>query len=275
MPGESVSEALNTASEFKAYSISNIFTYLGENITDLSEAGQVTDHYLNVLEKIEESGLPVSISLKLTQIGFDLSKDQTYHNFKSILSLAGKTGNFVWIDMEDSSYTDRTIDFYKAIKTDFPNTGICLQAYLYRTESDIQNLQEISPNIRLVKGAYLESSDVAFPKRKDVDENYLKLAKLLLDGYKAGQITPSFATHDERLLTQIADYISRSEINSCNFNINMLYGIKPGLQRKLAAAGFDVAVLISYGDAWFPWYMRRLAERPANLGFVLKNMFRR
>ena len=274
MPGEDIPAALSVAQEFRPYAIKNIFTHLGENIIDLSEADEVTRHYLTALDQIDESGLKISISLKLTQIGFDLSEEATLNNFKSIIEIAGNKNILVWIDMEDSSYTDQTINFYKTVKPEYHNTGICLQAYLLRTEADINNMLDIKPNIRLVKGAYLESPEIAFPKRRDVDENYFNLAIMMLDRLKEGSMTPTFATHDNQLLSHIADYAKVNNIKPEDFHVNMLYGIKSGLQKSLAKQGYDVAVLISYGEAWFPWYMRRLAERPANLWFVLKNMFR-
>ena len=273
MPGETVEDAIQTALRYSSYGIKNIFTHLGENIGNLAEAAKVTGHYLDVIQKIAATDLRISISIKLTQIGFELSEQEAVKNVETILKSAADHHNFIWIDMEDSSYTDRTIEFYRAIKSRFAHTGICLQAYLYRTESDIKKLLPVKPHIRLVKGAYLESHDIAFPKRRAVDENYFRLAKWMLEELKNLALMPVFATHDEILLRRIAEYGSGTGIKSEAIQINMLYGIKPALQKILAAQGFDMRVLISYGESWFPWYMRRLAERPANLGFVLRNMF--
>jgi proline dehydrogenase len=275
MPGETFPDALQAATKFADQNISAVFTHLGENITSADEAEAVTTHYLDLLEKVHESRLPAAISLKLTQLGFDLSEKDTFERFSRISARAEAFGIPVWIDMEDSAYTDRTLKFYELIKSTFNNTGLCLQAYLHRTAGDLESLLKISPNLRIVKGAYREPAVIAFPGRAQVDANYRKLAEILLPAVKTSGAHAVFATHDETLLEQIISVSLQSGIPAEKIEFNMLYGIKPSLQVKMARRGFKVGVLISYGSAWFPWYMRRLAERPANLWFVIRNIFRR
>ena len=275
MPGEKLEDALSEAHIFNTSKIPTVFTYLGENITDLNEAESVTKHYLEVLDKINEWNLPTEISLKLTQIGMDLSIKQTYENFKSITQKARDQKNIVWIDMEGSAYTDLTIDFYKQIKAECENVGLCLQAYLYRTDSDISNLLELNRQIRLVKGAYKEPPAIAFKRKKEVDQNYFELAKTLLKIGQQSGARPAFATHDVKLIAKIENFGKTMNLSREELEFQMLYGIKTTEQTRLAKEGYRLAVLIAYGDAWFPWYMRRLAERPANLTFVLRNLFNR
>lgn len=273
MPGEDVADAVEAAKSFRERDISTIFTHLGENITDLSEAGEAAKHYLVVLDWIAAEKLPTEISLKLTQIGFDLSEEQTYRNFSAIAVRAASMGNTVWIDMEGSAYTQRTIDFYGRARREHSNVGLCLQAYLYRTEQDIADLLPLSPAIRLVKGAYHEPKEVAFEKKSQVDENYLKLSKQLLKASREGRGRTVLGTHDLKIIAELEKFSAREGIDRQRLEFHLLYGIKTAEQRRLARAGYRVGVLISYGEFWYPWYMRRLAERPANVLFVLKNMF--
>lgn len=273
MPGEEVEHAVKAAEDFKDVGIRTVFTYLGENIKDLQEAEAVADHYKNIIDKINSSGIPTEISLKLTHIGFDFSNDKTFELFKSIAMKAKQLNNFVWIDIEQSSYVQRTLEFYRNIKSETDNVGLCLQAYLYRTKEDLQNLMDVSPNIRLVKGAYKEPAGAAFPGKQDVDNNYFEITKLLFNGIKAKGIRAAFATHDLNLISKIEAYAKKQGIPKENLEFQMLYGIKSNEQLRLVKEGYKVIVLISYGEYWYPWYVRRLAERPANVGFVLKNLF--
>jgi proline dehydrogenase len=275
MPGERATDVITTAKQFQELGIPTIFTYLGENITHLSEAAQVTNHYLAVLEQIAAEKLPAEISLKLTQLGFDLEEEKTYQNFKSIALKAQAHQIVVWIDMEGSAYTGRTIEFYRRARAELPNTGLCLQAYLYRTHKDVEELLPLSPTIRLVKGAYNEAAEIAFEKKNRVDRNYLELAKRLLKGLVENGARVVFGTHDLKIISEIEKFAESQGISREKLEFHMLYGIKSNEQRRLSGARYRVGVLISYGDAWFPWYMRRLAERPANLTFVLKNLFTR
>ncbi len=273
MPGEGLNDAINAAKDFLKQDITTVFTHLGENINELKEAEEVTGHYLNVLDSVAENNLQAEISLKLTQIGLDLSFDKSLENFKLITEKAKTSGNFIWIDMEGSSYTSVTINFYKRVKEEYKNAGICLQAYLRRTVSDLNELLKIHPSVRLVKGAYNEPKDIAFELKHDVDKNYLRLAEILLAEIKNIGLRVAFATHDIILINQIINTAVKMGIQKEKLEFQMLYGIKASEQLKLIREGCKLKVLISYGAAWYPWYMRRLAERPANVGFVIKNIF--
>ena len=272
MPGENIEDALREALAFKNSGIGTVFTKLGENINTLSDAGEVTAHYMEVLSKIEDRGVPAEISIKLTQIGIDISVDDAGRNFEQIIKLATEKNNFVWIDMEQSSYTDKTIEFYKHFRKDYENTGLCLQAYLKRTVRDINELLPINPHIRLVKGAYMEPPDIAYSQKAMVDNNYSELSRVLLNYSNENKARIAFATHDINLTAEIKKYALINNIPNNRFEFQMLYGIKTGEQFKTAGEGYSMRVLISYGDAWYSWYMRRLAERPANVWFVLKNI---
>ncbi len=273
MPGEAVESAINEAGKLKETGIGTVFTKLGENINTLSDAEVVATHYLDVLSKIEHFSVPAEISLKLTQIGFDISTGAASDNFEKIVTRAAERHNFIWIDMEQSSYTQRTIDFYKYFRKKYSNIGICLQAYLKSTQRDVEELLSVSPNIRLVKGAYMEPPDIAFAGKKQVDVNYLALAQYLLDYSKKQQGRIAFATHDLSIISAIKEYASANNIAKDKFEFQMLYGIKQTEQLRIAQEGYNMRVLISYGEAWYSWYMRRLAERPANVWFVLRNIF--
>jgi len=273
MPGTTAEEAISAAKELIAFKIPTTFTILGENITSLEEAEKNTQHYIVLLDKIKNENLDTEISLKLTQIGFDLSFDKSFELFSSIVSKAKIFNNNIFIDMEDSSYVDKTITFYKKIKETYNNVGLCLQAYLYRTLNDLKNIIDINSWIRLVKGAYKESSSVAIQKLAQVNRNYMLLSEYLLDQIKEKGIRVAFGTHDLIIQEQVKKIAKEVGIQKNQFEFQMLYGIKTSEQYKLAANGFNIRTLISYGKHWYPWYMRRLAERPANIGFVLKNIF--
>lgn len=273
MPGEDVSSALDAARSLQQSRIATILTQLGENVKNAAEAEAVTRHYLDVLERVQGQKLEAAISVKLTQLGLDLDADSCLSNVRRLAKRAGELGNFLWIDMEASAYTTATLEIYRSVRAQHPNVGVCLQAYLYRTEKDLEDLLPLVPAIRLVKGAYNEPPDLAYPRKKDVDENYFRLARKLLDpevrqkGTRAG-----FATHDLRLIQKIEQAAQELGLPKESMEFQLLYGIQRAEQVRLAQAGYHVRVLISYGSQWFPWYMRRLAERPANLTFVIRNM---
>jgi proline dehydrogenase len=273
MPGETADDALAAAQQLQAHHIETVFTHLGENITDAAEARLVADHYLQVLDQIRARGLSSEVSVKLTQLGLDLSSADCYTNLKRIVEHAG-AGSTVWIDMESSSYVDVTLELYRRARMAHPNVGVCLQAYLYRTEDDIAALMPIGPAIRLVKGAYREPSDIAFPRKKDVDENFFTLAHRLLDepARRAG-VRTAVATHDRALIRRIADFAGSIGLAKDQYEFQMLYGIQRPELVRLVREGYRARVLIAYGSYWFPWYMRRLAERPANVWFVARNLF--
>jgi proline dehydrogenase len=275
MPGETSEAAIEEVVRLSALRITSMLTLLGENVTEADEAADVTRHYQAVLEEVAGRDLDVEISVKLTQLGIDIGRDVAATNLEGILTTAEEHGQFVWIDMESSGYVDRTLDLYRAARSSHVNTGICLQAYLYRTAEDLASLLPINPSIRLAKGAYAEPREVAFPRKKDVDQNYLLLAQTLLDEVRRDGVRAAFATHDGRLIGKIEDGAAQRGITPGDLEFQMLYGIGPAKQRELAVQGYKVEVLISYGTAWFPWYMRRLAERPANLWFVMRKMVSR
>jgi proline dehydrogenase len=273
MPGEDTESALVAAKAFRPKNISTVLTQLGENVTQLSEGTAVRDHYLGLLERIGPLGLDCQISVKLTQLGLDVSRDEALRYVMALCQRAAELRNFVWIDMEDSTYADPTLELYRRGRAGHRNGGVCLQAYLRRTAADVEGLLSIGPSIRLVKGAYKESPAVAFPRKADVDAEYVKLAGTLLKKVAGrADCRVAFGTHDTRLLEQIMRDAQAGGVSKDAFEIQMLFGIQRDDQERLAAAGHRVRVLISYGSHWFPWYMRRLAERPANVWFVVKSM---
>jgi proline dehydrogenase len=272
MPGETLDDALLAAQTLRDSSIGSVFTLLGENIAEPQEATRVTEHYLSALRRIREQGLGTELSVKLTQLGLDLDKERCFGNLTRIIENAGEK-SVVWIDMEASNYADVTLDIFRRALQRHRNLGICLQAYLRRTEQDLASLISLGPAIRLVKGAYLEPPDRAFPKKKDVDENYFKLsAQMLSREARAAGLRAAFATHDLQLIRRIIEYAASQEIEKERYEFQMLYGIQRTEQYRLAREGWKSVVLVAYGAYWFPWYMRRLAERPANAWFVVRNL---
>ncbi len=272
MPGETTSDAIEATRNLLKLKIPTTLTHLGENINNLAEAEKAAEHYYNLLERIYREKLDIEISLKLTQIGFDLSFDKTFDLFKQILQKAKECDNNVFIDIEDNSYVDNTIMFYKKMKLNYDNVGLCLQAYLYRTMDDIKDMLHIKPWIRLVKGAYKEPPKVAFPSKKEVDNNFLEISKFLLKLTKEKDIRAAYGTHDLVLQEKIKAEASCIGLANEKLEFQMLFGIKSREQRRLAEEGYNIRTLISYGEHWYPWYMRRLAERPANVVFMLKNI---
>lgn len=273
MPGERVEDALAAAQGLQKHSIATVLTYLGEKVTDRKEAQSVTEHYLDLLEQIRRLSLPAELSVKLTQLGLDLDEELCYANLEKILRRSGD-GNCVWIDMEESTYVDRTLGLYRRARAHSPNVGVCLQAYLYRTAEDLRALLALAPAIRLVKGAYREPPDRAFPRKAAVNENYFSLVKQLLSPeMRAAGVRAAFATHDRKLIQRIIGFAGSSYRDLKSIEFQMLYGVQRREQLRLAREGWQERVLISYGSYWFPWFMRRLAERPANVFFVLRNLF--
>jgi proline dehydrogenase len=275
MPGETADEALAAAAALKPQGINTILTRLGEGVTKLDEAEKVTQHYLDVLDKVKATGLDAQISVKPTQLGLDLDAAQCQRNLDRICEKAERLGNVpVWIDMENSPYVDPTLALFRKSKERYKGVGIALQAYLYRTAEDVESLLPLGPAIRIVKGAYLEAADVAYPKKSDVDETFYTLCCRLMkeDARRTGTLL-HIATHDAALIDRLLKFIDDNKVPATAYEFAMLYGIQRGLQARLAKSGRPIRVLISYGEYWYPWYMRRLAERPANVTFVLKNLF--
>ncbi len=272
MPGEDVEAALEVSKQLSGLGMTTIITRLGENLSELTEADGVTAHYLRAIDRINERGLKTEVSIKLTQLGLDLDHDYAYQKLESLIEHAGQKDNWVWIDMEMSDYVDVTLELYRRARQRFSNVGICLQSYLYRTVDDLNDLISLNPAIRLVKGAYMEPKNVAFPRKQDVDNNFMTCAEIMLPHISNG-LRAAFGTHDVPLLERVVQRARSTAIASDAYEIQMLYGIGVRDQRRLAEKDHHVRVLISYGPDWYPWYMRRLAERPANVMFVLKNLF--
>jgi proline dehydrogenase len=275
MPGERIEDAIEAARMLAPARLGTILTRLGENITRLEEADEVRDHYFRVVDLVKASGLDAEISVKPTQLGYDQNKDACFTHCTALLERCAAAGTFLWLDMESSPYVEGTLTLYKRLRALSPKVGVALQAYLYRTEKDIEELVALGSAIRLVKGAYLEPASVAYPRKADVDANYFKLASRLLqdDTRKPGALL-HIATHDIGLQERLLGVIAERRVDKSRYEFAMLYGIQSGRQHELANNGQRTRCLISYGEYWFPWYMRRLAERPANVGFVVRNMFR-
>ena len=271
MPGERLEDALGAAALLQQEGVGTILTKLGENLTRADEAEEVTGHYLDVLDNVSAGKLNAEVSIKPTQLGLDLDKELCYRNLERLIDRAASGNNFIWIDMESSPYVDPTIELFRRARARTSRVGLALQAYLRRTERDVEALIPLGSAVRLVKGAYLEPASVAFPRKADVDENYFRLACRLL----AGNARVHIATHDSKLVERIGKFIEDNRVQRSASEYAMLYGIQRPLQRRLVASGKPLRVLISYGEYWFPWYMRRLAERPANVGFVIRNIFAR
>jgi proline dehydrogenase len=273
MPGERLSDAMAAASAEQAKGVSTIFTKLGENLTRASDAKTVTEHYLGALDEIGSAGLRAQISVKPTQLGLDFDARLCLDNLIQLVDRAVERRNFVWIDMEGSPYVDRTLDLFRHARARSDRVGIALQSYLHRTAADLESLMPLGPAVRIVKGAYLEPASIAFPRKRDVDENFYTLAcRVLGDPAPKPGTVLHIATHDARLVDRLADFIAARQGRVPTYEHAMLYGIQRPLQERLLQAGQPLRVLIAYGDYWFPWYMRRLAERPANLWFVAKNL---
>jgi len=272
MPGETLEAALDAAGVFAKAGMGSVLTELGEQVTNRAEAAAVRDHYLGVLEKIQRRKLPAHVSIKLTHLGLEASQEGCVQDVLKLAARAEQARSFLWIDMEESRYVDATLEVYRRAKAEWPNVGVCLQAYLYRTAKDLEGLLAIAPAIRLVKGAYNEPADVAMPKKGDVDANYRQLAQRLLAEAARQRAKPVFGTHDLPLIETIRKAAVDQRVDPSSYEFHMLYGIRAEAQRRLASMGTEVRVLISYGSAWFAWYMRRLAERPANVWFVLRNV---
>lgn len=273
MPGEELADALQAATNLREKRIGTILTRLGENVSNAAETREVTEHYRAALPLIEQRGLDACLSVKLTQLGLDVDEELCRQNLSALVAAAAAVGNWVWIDMEQSAYVARTLALYRQVRTQHANVGVCLQAYLYRTKDDLAALLPLAPAIRLVKGAYREPAAIAFPRKAQVDANFLALTEILLANVKARGVSVGIATHDQVLLGQAQQMAEAFGLMPTDYEFQLLYGIQTAEQLRLAAAGYRVRTLISYGSYWFPWYVRRLAERPANVFFVLRNLF--
>ncbi len=268
--GETLDEAIAAARVCNDEGMLVSLDYLGENVATISDAQRARDAYLAVYERIAQEKLYANVSCKLTQLGLDLSPDFCQGLVMSIVERAGGFGNFLRVDMEGSLYTQRTIDLVKRARARNPAVGTVIQSYLYRSETDIVDLLAYGCRVRLCKGAYKESAEVAFPRKSDVDANYVKLMQILLSsGFYHG-----IATHDPRMIAATIRYAAAKQISKDDFEFQMLYGVRTDLQRKLVRDGYRLRIYIPYGQDWFPYFMRRLAERPANLAFFARNFLR-
>jgi proline dehydrogenase len=272
MPGEAPEDALNAAAGLSREGRGTVFTKLGENLTRLDEAQAVSDHYIGMFDQIRERGIPGHVSVKPTQLGLDLSRDACEGHLRDLAAKAESTGSLLWIDMEDSSYVDRTLQLYEELKREYSCTGLAIQAYLKRTPNDIARLMPLNPIIRLVKGAYAEPPHIAFAAKRDTDFAYFDLSVRMLEAAATGGCMPIFGTHDIPMLERIVRRAAEIGVADGKYEIHMLYGIRDADQRRLQGEGRVVKTLISYGSSWYKWYMRRLAERPANVWFVVRSM---
>jgi proline dehydrogenase len=268
--GEELADAVEAIRQLNRQAISASFDHLGESITAEVETRKEVNEYVRVLDSIHDSGLDSNVSVKLTQLGLDVSQEHCYANTRTIVEAALRYNNFVRIDMEESSKTDATLQVFKRLRADFDNVGIVIQAYLFRSEKDIEELLKLGARIRVCKGAYKEPPSVAFPNKADVDANFVKLTKMLL----SSDVYHSIATHDESMIAATTQFAKERNISPDKFEFQMLYGIRRDLQQKLVSEGYRMRVYVPYGRYWYPYFMRRLAERPANVWFVLRNMIR-
>ncbi len=272
MPGEDVASAVRAADAFAPRGIGVVFTRLGENLVELVEADAVAAHYHSLLDEIAGRGLDGEISVKLTQLGLDIDREAAYRHCASLAEHAERIGSTFWVDMEGSAYTDATVDLYVRLVAEHPRSGICLQAYLRRTAADVQRLLPLHPSIRLVKGAYDEPAAIAFRSRTAVDASFQALALLIATHARESRTRLVLGTHDSDLVERIAEFGAATGTPRAVFEIAMLYGIRPRELARLSALGFPTRTLIAYGEFWYPWYMRRLAERPANVLFALRQL---
>src|SRR4026207_2529965 len=268
--GETIDEVVPLIRQLNTENCTASFDHLNESVGSADEAEHEVKEYLDILAKIDESRIRSNVSIKLTQFGLGLDPELAYRNARKIVEEASRRGNFVRVDMEDSKVTQATIDIFKRLRAEFDlNTvGIVLQSYLYRTLADAQELVKLPARIRICKGAYLEPPEVAFPDKKDVDANYVKVMQLLL----ASGVYHGIATHDPKMIDATIDFATREGIGKEKYEFQMLYGVRRDLQRQLARDGFNIRIYVPYGKHWYPYFMRRLAERPGNVWVVVKNL---
>jgi proline dehydrogenase len=270
--GETIEEAVAAIREINAEGCTASFDHLNESVGSPVEAEAEVKEYLEVLARIDETGIKSNVSIKLTQFGLDLDPELAYKNARAVVADAARRGNFVRVDMESSKVTQITIDIFKRLRAEFGlnDVGIVLQSYLRRTYSDAEELVKLPARIRICKGAYNEPPEVAFPDKKDTDENYIRVMKLLL----SSGIYHGIATHDPKMIEATIQFAQQKGIGKEAFEFQMLYGVRRDLQRQLAKDGYNMRVYVPYGKHWYPYFMRRLAERPANIWFVLKNLLK-
>ena len=268
--GETLEQALDVVRRLNSEGIAVTLDHLGESVSTREEAAAARDAYLGVLDSLHGAGMEVNVSLKLSQFGIDVSYDECLANVEQLVRRAAALGGFIRVDMESSAYTQKTLDLVADLHARHGSVGVVVQAYMRRSHSDVEFLNSRRIRVRLCKGAYLEPPSVAFPDKSEVDRSYFELAQLLLDG----GVYPALATHDEALIARIEHFAAARKIARDAFEFQMLYGIRRDLQRRLVKDGYRMRVYVPFGRAWYPYYMRRLAERPANVFFILRNLFR-
>ena len=270
--GETIDEVIPYIREINAENCTASFDHLNESVDNPAEANKEVDEYLRILKRIDETRIRSNVSIKLTQFGLELDPELAYNNARRVVLDAHQRGNFVRVDMEGSNVTQVTLDIFKRLRSEFDlnDVGIVLQSYLRRTYDDAKELVKLPARIRICKGAYSEPPEVAFPDKKDVDDNYVKVMQLLL----SSGVYHGIATHDPKMIDATVNFAQREGIGKEKFEFQMLYGIRRDLQRQLARDGYNMRVYVPYGKHWYPYFMRRLAERPANIWFVMKNVLK-
>jgi len=269
--GEQLDESIQATRTLNQQGLQVILDHLGENVSDEKEARAATQDYISALERIKQAGVTADISIKLTALGLDISQELCEQNVRAILEQAKKFPIFVCIDMEGSPYTARTVDIVLRLHKEYEHVGTVIQSYLYQSKKDIEQLIAQGVRVRLVKGAYKEPKEIAFQNKSEVDHNYIKLMTMLL---LRGNF-PAIATHDEAIVDATCKFARNNGIGKAAFEFQMLYGIRRDLQEKLVQQGYHVRIYVPYGSQWYPYFMRRLAERPANIVFLLSNALRR
>lgn len=278
--GEALEEAIEAIKKVNQTGMRGVFDFLGEAVTNVQESHQARDEYLRILEAIELNNLDAYVSMKPTQMGLVVSRDACFENISTVARRAQEAGTSIRVEMEDSSFTQATLDLVKDLHAEYANVGTVIQSCLYRSEEDMRGLLPLGFNVRLVKGAYKEPPSVAFPQKKDVDANYLKLAEIFLGAQTknpsdaAANAFLALATHDAKIIDWAKEFISQHHVSHDRFEFQMLYGIRTELQRKLHGEGYPMRVYVPYGSKWYPYFMRRLAERPANVIFLMSNLFK-
>jgi proline dehydrogenase len=274
--GDTLEDAIEATRQINDNGMEVTLDHLGESVVDEASARQAADAYPELLGAVAASGVRATASLKLTQLGLDISEDLCLENMRRILQKAQETNNHITIDMESSDYTDATLKIYRTLRAEFDNVGIVIQSYLYRSEEDMQALADEGAFVRLCKGAYKEPPDRAFPDKADVDANFVHLVELFLtpDAIAKGAYL-GIGTHDEKMIQAAKAHVQKNNVPYDNFEFQMLYGIRGRLQEQLRDDGYQVLLYVPYGTQWYPYFMRRLAERPANVWFILSNFFRR
>lgn len=274
--GETLDDAISAVRTLKGQGLRATLDHLGESVAREDQACAATADVVKLLNALEAAGLEAGVSVKLTQLGLNLNRALAADNAEQIVARASEMGRFVWIDMENFPYVQPTLDLFEALCSAHKNVGAVVQAYLYRSQADVAHLVTLGAAVRLVKGAYDEPPEVAFPRKADTDANYVRLMEILFgEAAQSTGVFPAIATHDSRLIAWAKEHAAQRGIARDGFEFQMLYGIRPALQRQLAAEGYNVRAYVPYGREWYPYFMRRLAERPANLLFFVRSLVKR